>query len=326
MSYDVICLRPESDFLNVGVTPPADLSVGYFEPNSTELVGQLKSAKVLVIPAVGPKLGPELFDESSVRFVQVTGAGVDRVDELAMKERGIAVSNVVGGSNNAIAEYVISNVLLLKRRFASANVEIRQGKYVQVRTQLVSANLQGLEGLCVGVIGVGNIGLAVAQAFFFMGSDILYHDPSPIDVEALREIDAFSSSLEELLAAADIVTLHVPLLGSTIGLMGETELAIMKRDAILVNAARGGIVDEKALAAAITSGQLGGAVVDVFSREPPDETNPLLSLDSEAAERVLLTPHIAGITKQAWANLFCAAWDNVESVLVRGEPPKYRVY
>ena len=234
--------------------------------------------------------------------------------------------NVVGGSNNAIAEYVISNVLLLKRRFSSANAEIRQGNYAQARTQMVSANLQGLEGLCVGVIGVGNIGLAVAQAFYFMGSDILYHDPSPIDVEALKEIDAFSSSLEELLATADIVTLHVPLLESTKGLIGEAELAIMKRDAVLVNAARGGIVDEKALAAAISSGQLAGAVVDVFSKEPPDETNPLLILDRDAAQCVLLTPHIAGITQQSWANLFRAAWENVESVLVRGEPPKYRVY
>lgn len=326
MSYDVICLRPKSDFLNVGITPPSELSVGYFDSNAPELVSQIKTAKALVIPAVGPKLGLELFDGTSVRFIQVTGAGVDRVDEAAMRERDIVVSNVVGGSNHAIADYVVSSVLFLKRKFNFANSEIRQGNYSQVRAQLIAENLQGLEGLAVGVVGVGNVGLVVAQAFHFLGSRIYYHDPSPINSVALRDISATSCTFHELLAKSDIVTLHVPLTDSTNGLLGEVELATMKHGAILVNAARGGIVDEKALAVAINSGKIAGAVIDVFSKEPPDEANPLLNLDKESSSRVLLTPHIAGVTQQSWANLFRAAWGNVERVLVRGEPPLYRVY
>src|SRR5262249_4398584 len=129
-----------------------------------------------------------------------------------------------------------------------------------------------------------------------------------------------------LLSAADVVTLHVPLLPATQGLIGAPELARMKPGAILVQAARGGIVDEAALAASLTSGHLGGAAVDVYSTEPPTADTPLLKVSGEAAARLLLTPHIAGVTRQASALLFRSAWENVERVLVRGEAPTNRAY
>jgi phosphoglycerate dehydrogenase-like enzyme len=123
-----------------------------------------------------------------------------------------------------------------------------------------------------------------------------------------------------------VVTLHVPLLPATQGLIGTRELARMRPGAILIQAARGGIVDEAALAAALTSGHLGGAAVDVYSTEPPTADNPLLKVAGDAAARLMLTPHIAGVTRQASALLFRSAWDNVERVLVRGEAPLNRAY
>jgi phosphoglycerate dehydrogenase-like enzyme len=136
---------------------------------------------------------------------------------------------------------------------------------------------------------------------------------------------ARSVTLDELLSTADVVTLHVPLLSATKGLIGDRQLAAMKPGAILINAARGGIVDETALAAHLASGHLGGAAVDVYSTEPPGTDNPLFKLDGDAARKVLLTPHIAGVTRQSFANLFRVAWQNVERVL-RGEAPLNRVY
>jgi phosphoglycerate dehydrogenase-like enzyme len=133
-------------------------------------------------------------------------------------------------------------------------------------------------------------------------------------------------SLRELLAAADVVTLHVPLVAATRGMIGEAELAAMKPGAVLVQAARGGIVDEAALARQLASGHLGGAAVDVYSTEPPAPDNPLVVLTGEGARRLLLTPHIAGVTRQSSALLFRSAWQNVERVLVRAEPPLHRVY
>jgi phosphoglycerate dehydrogenase-like enzyme len=127
-----------------------------------------------------------------------------------------------------------------------------------------------------------------------------------------------------LLRSADVVTLHVPLIPATQGLIGAQQLASMKKGAILVQASRGGIVDEKALADCLRAGHLGGAAVDVYSTEPPSADNPLLGLDGEAAQRLLLTPHIAGVTRQSAAFLFRTAWGNVERVLIEGETPLYR--
>ena len=194
------------------------------------------------------------------------------------------------------------------------------------RSRMLADNLPGLEGLLVGVVGFGTIGTAVAQAFQRMGCRIGFYDPAPRDVAAGQALGARSMSLRELLAAADVVTLHVPLIAATRGMIGDAELAAMKPGAVLVQAARGGIVDEAALARHLASGHLGGAAVDVYSTEPPAADNPLLALAGEGARRLLLTPHIAGVTRQSSALLFRSAWQNVERVLVRGEPPLHRVY
>jgi phosphoglycerate dehydrogenase-like enzyme len=122
------------------------------------------------------------------------------------------------------------------------------------------------------------------------------------------------------------VSLHVPLLPSTTGLIGARELVLMKPGAVLIQVARGGVVDEAALAEHLKAGGLGGAAVDVYSTEPPTSDNPLLTLAGEAAQNLLLTPHIAGVTRQASAFLFRSAWDNVERVLLRNEPPVSRAY
>jgi phosphoglycerate dehydrogenase-like enzyme len=191
---------------------------------------------------------------------------------------------------------------------------------------MLADNLAGLEGLLVGVVGFGTIGTAVAQAFQRMGCRLCFYDPAPRDVAAAQALGAQSMPLRELLAAADVVTLHVPLVAATRGMIGEAELAAMKPGAVLVQAARGGIVDEAALARQLASGHLGGAAVDVYSTEPPAPDNPLVVLTGEGARRLLLTPHIAGVTRQSSALLFRSAWQNVERVLVRAEPPLHRVY
>lgn len=326
MTVDVVCLRPEADFLKAEVTPPATLSIAYRSPDDAELPALLKEARALVIPAVGPKLAPDLFADSTVKLVQVTGAGVDRLDAPAMKGLGIPVCNVVGGSNEAVAEYALASALVLLRRLAWADGEIRAGNYAAFRGRMIADSLRGVQGLTVGIVGFGNIGVSVARAFRHMGADIVYYDPAPPDPEAAAGLDAVALPLDALLERADVVTLHVPLLPETTGLIGAPQLARMKPDAVLVNAARGGVVDEAALAEALAAGRLGGAALDVYESEPPPESNPLFGLQGEAARRVLFTPHIAGVSRQSWARLFRRAWENVERVVLRDQPPRDRVY
>jgi phosphoglycerate dehydrogenase-like enzyme len=321
MSVDVLCLRPEADFVRAGALPPTEVSVAYRALGDPDVPALMKHARALVIPAVGPKLPLPLFDGTSVKFVQVTGAGVDRLDLPSLKRLGIAVAKVSGGSNTAVAEYAVTIASVLVRRFAWADAEIRAGNYAECRARMVADNLAGLEGLTVGVVGFGVIGGAVACAFRHRGCRILYYDPALHDSKAAQEISAEPVALDELLKKSDVVTLHVPLLSATRGLIGGRELGLMKGGTVLIQASRGGMVDESALAASLQSGHLGGAAIDVYSSEPPAADNPLLSLRGEAARRVLFTPHIAGVTRQAATFLCRAAWRNVERVLIKNEPP-----
>lgn len=326
MKCDVLCLRPRADFERVGELAPASLNVLYRSPNDADVPQLLKTASALLIPAVGPKLPPELFADTSVTFVQVTGAGMDRLDRSTLQRLGIAVANVPGGSNRAVAEYVVTAASLLLRRLSWADSEIHAGNYATFRARMLADNLSGLESLLVGIVGFGVIGAAVADLFHMLGCRICYYDPAPANRDAAEALGAKSMSLDELLQSADIVTLHVPLISATHSLIGEPELAIMRTGAILIQASRGGVVDESALAKHLQSGRIGGAAVDVYTTEPPTADNPLLVLSGEARQRLLLTPHIAGVTRQSAASLFRSAWQNLERVLIQKQPPLNRAY
>jgi phosphoglycerate dehydrogenase-like enzyme len=326
VTYDVICLRPETDFVRAGVTPPAALKIAYRAHDDADTTALVATARGVVMAAMGPKLPGSLFEKSAVKIVQVTGAGVDRLDEAVLKRRGIAVCNVPGGSNAAVADYAVTAASVLLRRFAWADREIRAGNYPKFRGRMMADNLSGLDGLVVGVVGLGTIGLAVARAYHQRGCTILYFDPAPREKAAADGIGAKAVPLDELLRKSDVVSVHVPLLPATRGMIGEAQLAAMKPGAVLIQAARGGVVDEAALAKHLHSGHLGGAAVDVYSQEPPAADHPLLALRGDAAGRLLLTPHVAGVTRQAMAVLLKSAWDNVEAVLTKGAAPLNRVY
>jgi phosphoglycerate dehydrogenase-like enzyme len=321
MTLDVLCLRPLADFERAGALPPAGLQVEYRTPADTDVLDLLKQARALVIPAVGPKLPATLFEGATLKLVQVTGAGLDRLDLAALKRLGIPVANVPAGSNGAVAEYVVTTASTLLRRFAWADAEIRNGNYVGFRAEMLAASLPGLDGMLAGIVGLGVIGMAVAQALHAMGCGICYCDPAPRNSDAAKALGAESLSLDDLLKSADVVTLHVPLLPVTKGLIGKRELSQMKPGAVLIQASRGGIVNEAALAEALEAGHLRGAAIDVYSTEPPEAGNPLLALRGDAARRVLFTPHIAGVTRQSAAFLLRAAWQNVKRVLLENRPP-----
>jgi phosphoglycerate dehydrogenase-like enzyme len=326
MTTNVLVLRPEADFARVGVSAPSGIGVEYRKPDDPELGALLTRSDALIIPAVGPKLLPDLFGDAALKLIQVTGAGVDRLDRAAVEKLGIPVANVPGGSNSALAEYATTVASTLLRRLAWSSAEIKRGNYIAFRARLVADNLAGLDGLKVGLVGLGIIGRAVAEAFLRFGCEVVFYDPALGGQAPNPPLAASPIGFDALLSTCDVVSLHVPLLPATRNLIGAAELARMKAGAILIHASRGGVVDEAALAAALTSGHLGGAAVDVYSTEPPEPANPLLTLAGEAAERLLLTPHIAGVTRQSAAYLFREAWDNVRRVVLDGKPPLHRVF
>jgi phosphoglycerate dehydrogenase-like enzyme len=314
------------DFTKVGVAPPASLDIDYLAPDDPQMSALLKIADALVIPAVGPKLPLPLFEDARLRLVQVTGAGIDRVDAEGLRALGIPLANVPGGSNEAIAEYALSCACALLRRFQQASTEIRNGRYSAFRSSFVAENVDGLEGLLVGIVGLGVIGTAVARKFKLLGCGIAFFDPAPADPQAAIALEAEALALEELFSRCDVVTVHVPLLPATTDLINADVLSKAKKGAVLIQASRGGVVNEKALADALEAGHLAGAAVDVFSSEPPTLDNPLLTLSDAAAGRTILTPHIAGITRQSWAFLFRTAWENVTRTVVQNQAPNHVIW
>ncbi len=222
-----------------------------------------------------------------LRWVARAGAGIDNIDAQAARERGVGVLNVPGANAVAVAELVFGLLLSLFRQIPAADASLRRGEWEKSRFKG-----RELRGKTLGIVGLGKIGRAVAQRARGFEMTSIGHDPLIAD-DAIRAMGVEPRSLEDLLPRSEILTLHVPLTSQTRGLIGAREIARLPQGAVLVNAARGGLVDEAAVLAALEQGHLGGAVFDVFAAEPPG-TAPLFRRSD-----VVATPHIGAATVEA---------------------------
>jgi D-3-phosphoglycerate dehydrogenase len=223
----------------------------------------------------------------SLRVIGRCGVGLDNIDVAAAKERGVAVVAAAGASAVSVAELTLGLMLSLARRIPEADASMRAGKWE--RSRFMGSELAGKT---LGVIGLGHIGRQVARRALAFEMRVVYHDPF-LPAGAGGEVGAEERPLKELLETADVITIHVPLSQETRRLIDEDALRRMPRGACVVNVSRGGIVDEAALLAAIRSGHIAGAALDVFETEPP-AGSALLS-----EPRVIMTPHIGASTSEA---------------------------
>ncbi|MEZ5605104.1 MAG: hydroxyacid dehydrogenase, partial [Burkholderiaceae bacterium] len=226
-----------------------------------------------------------------LRAVGRLGVGLDNIDVAACEAAGVAVYPATGANSLAVAEYVVAtSMVLLRGAYLSSN-EVAAGQWPRARMS------QGREtaGKTLGLVGFGGIGRMTAKLAQALGMRVLAYDPMlPPDAPAWSEAGVGRRELDALFGEVDVLSLHVPLTESTRGLVDAARLARMKPDAILVNTARGGVVDETALAAALRSGKLGGAALDVFDDEPLRAGSPLAG-----APNLILTPHIGGVTRES---------------------------
>ncbi len=228
---------------------------------------------------------------ANVRVIGRLGVGLDNIDLVACEARGIKVIPASGANAESVAEYVVTAALGGLRGAYFSTRAVEAGTWPR---QMLSLGREAA-GKVMGIIGLGSIGQLTARKAAALGMRVIAHDPGlPAGAEAWRDVEAPPRSLDGLLAESDVVSLHVPLTSETRGLLDAGRLALMKRDAILINTARGGLVDEAALAAMLRAGRLGGAALDVFEKEPLPAGSPLVG-----APRLLLTPHIAGVTVEA---------------------------
>ena len=235
------------------------------------------------------------------------GAGVDSIDVDAATERGVIVMNTPGGNTTAVAEHTMGLLLAMARRLPAADLTLKAGRWEKSR-------LQGVElfGKVLGIVGLGRIGSEVARRAAGFRMQVIAYDPY-LTREAAERLGVESVELDELLTRADFITIHTPLTGDTRYLLGEAELARLKPGVRLINCARGGLVDELALARAIQSGRVAGAALDVFEQEPPPPDHPLLKF-----EQVVVTPHLGAATDEAQTAVALAIADQVADALLRG--------
>jgi lactate dehydrogenase-like 2-hydroxyacid dehydrogenase len=247
-----------------------------------------------------------------LRLVQLAGVGFDGIDLGEAARRKLPVAQTVAGTIHGVAEHTLLMILALYKHLREADASVRRGEWLVWQLRPQSHTLMGKN---VGVLGLGRVGREVARRCRAFGTQIGYADPQRAPAEIEAELAATFMTKDELLAWADVVTLHLPLGPSTRNVIGEAELARMKRTAILVNTGRGGLVDEAALARALDAGQLAGAGLDVFAEEPPPPAHPLLR-----ARNTILSPHIATGTRESVVEKTRAACENFQRVL-RGERP-----
>ncbi|MCM2334110.1 MAG: phosphoglycerate dehydrogenase [Anaeromyxobacteraceae bacterium] len=255
------------------------------------------------------KVTARLLDKATrLKVVGRAGVGVDNVDLAAATRRGVVVMNTPGGSSTAVAELAHAMILSLFRPGAAATASVKTGRWEKKRFQG-----RELAGKTLGVVGIGNIGSILVDRCLAMKMRVLAYDPF-ISPEAAARLGVTLTDLEGIWREADAISLHVPLTDQTRNMINATTLARMKRGAVLVNCARGGIVDEAALAAALASGHLGGAALDVFDAEPPPASHPLLGLDN-----VVLTPHLGASTEEAQVAVALAVAEQMAQYLQAGE-------
>jgi phosphoglycerate dehydrogenase-like enzyme len=244
------------------------------------------------------------------RLIQKLGVGVDRIDTAAAAERGITVLKAAGINADAVAELAVLLTLAVARNFGRAVADARAGRHTK---EALRADSIQLVGRTVGLIGLGHIGRAVARRFGAFGAAVAYYDLVRLPVDVETELAVEYRDFTALLGSCDVISLHLPSSPATDGLIDDEAFARMRPGTILINTARGSLVDEAALVRAIESGRLRGAGLDVTRDEPTSPDSPLLHLD-----RVVVTPHIGGAVADNFPFVIERARRNVTAVLNGG--------
>jgi phosphoglycerate dehydrogenase-like enzyme len=297
---------------------PQGFTLEILDPDPERRVQQLETADFLMGFLRGMPLKPDDYPHlRNLKLIQVLSAGYDGVDLDRLRASGIPLANNGGANSYAVAEHAILLMLAVYRRLPALDRLVRAGQWKSSR--LGEEQEHELSGKTVGIIGCGMIGRTLARRLSGFEVKLVYTDPVHVPSAEEAALKLEYRTLDDLLRESDVVTLHAPYNASTRHLIGERTLALMKRDAILINTARGELVDDDALYRALRDGRLWAAGLDTFVPEPPDPKNPLFTLAN-----VVLSPHAAGPTWESWPKRWGNAYANVQRV-ARGEAPLWVV-
>ena len=279
--------------------------------NASELVERLRDASVAITNKV-PLRAEALQRLPKLRMIAVAATGYDIVDIAYCRTRGIAVANIRNYAQHTVPEHAFALITALRRNLIAYRQDVERGRWQQVdQFCFFDHPIRDLYGATLGIVGEGVLGQGTANIARGFGMKVLFADHAPPKAEGV-----VFTPFEEVLVQSDVISLHVPLTAETRNMIGIEQFRKMKRTAILINTARGGLVDERALVQALTEGLIAGAGFDVLTKEPPKEGNPLLEL---RLPNFILTPHVAWASDGAMQFLADQLIDNIEAFM-RGSP------
>lgn len=322
----VLSLLPRLRFEEARVPLPDTLNVNFCTDHTPAALEDAAGEVVgLFVPPSHPHLTRVLLEKMpSLRMIQSAGAGFDSVDLEAATALNLPVCNSPAQNAVTVAEHALAAIISLQRQFIAADTGIKQHDYAATRESVLKRGCLEIFGSTVGIVGLGVIGKTLAGYLRALGATVIAHDmfwdEAFASAHNIRRVE-----LDELFRESDAVSLHCPLTDATRDLVSAERLALMKPTAVLVNAARGGVVNEQDLATALEDGQIRGAAIDNFESEIPATDNPLLRLSTGASQRVLFTPHLAGVTRAAFSRMLRQGMENLASALNTNSAPSFCV-
>lgn len=277
--------------------------VNLTEASREELLKEAKHADY-ILASGRLKIDALVLDAAPrLKMIQRTGVGLDAIDLDVLRARDIPLYVNQGVNSDSVAEHTLMLILATLRRLPTVHEEIKSGIWIK---QGNGVRNRELKGKTVGIIGMGHIGRRVAELLIGFGVKIVYNDVHRMPSDMEDRLGAEYMSFDSLLGCSDIITMHCPLSEASRNLIGSCALSKVRRGCIIVNTARGGLIDEAALAAALNDGTVFGAGLDVFPAEPIDSASPLLK-----CENVVLTPHIGGVTYDSFKRMMSEAMSNI---------------
>ncbi|MDD3652942.1 MAG: NAD(P)-dependent oxidoreductase [Desulfotomaculaceae bacterium] len=323
-----VSLVPRDRFFKTNIDIPEGWNFIFLENfNEEDIIKACRGADfLLALSGFSPaQISAFVIENSpSIKMIQMDGVGYDTVDADAAAKHLLPVANNAGKNAGSVAELAIGMIVSLQRHVLVSDREIKAGNYAQLRGQLIKTGLADICDAKLGLVGLGAIGRKVAEVAGMLGAKLYYYDIYRAAENTEVELGVQYKPLDELLTECEIISMHVPLTEQTRGMINRREFGLMRPGTIFINTARGEVVDQMALAEFLENGHLGGAAIDTMSPEPPPPSHPLLNLSPTAQKKLLITPHLAGVTTGAFRRMLLNALDNMACV-AKGKAPKYVV-
>lgn len=322
MAKRIVSSVLQSRFDKYGIHFPEDWEITYLESPYTdeEMIKAIGDKEYLLVNATH-RVSKEVMDACpNLKLIQSEGVAFNMIDFNYAKEKGIPVANNRGANADAVAEATVALMLECFRTMAYYDKRLKSEPFLDVKNYALAKGVHEIRGKHIGFVGMGAIAKEAVKRLQNWKVKISYYDTFRPTPEQEKELGIEYLPYDELVKQCDVISMHVPVFPETIGMLGEEQFKVMKKTAVVINTARGEVIDQAALAKALEEGRIAHAGLDVLSPEPVPADHPLLNMSPEGAARLTLTPHTGGMTDEAFITMLTVAVENFERV-ERGEEP-----